>query len=115
MNYLWALPPGGPDGSGWALGRDIAINELIAVTARVPGVLSVNGVRLFRKDDSGGQWREIAEELALKRFQLPELMALDSRGGDDPPGIPPIANPDSGTGMPDGSTPVPVPVIPDLC
>ena len=112
--YLWALQPGGPDGTGWALGRDIAVNELMAVVARVPGVLAVNGIRLFRKDEASSQWGEIKQELALKRFQLPELMALDSRSGDDAPGIPAIADPNSGDST-DGITPVPVPVIPDLC
>ena len=116
LNYLWALAPGGPDGSGWALGRDIAINELSAVVARVPGVLSVNGVRLFHQGENK-KWSETKQTLALKRFHLPELMEVLSVAGDSDPDVPGIASdsPDSGSTTDDGSTPVPAPVIPDLC
>ena len=36
--FLWPLPPGGPDGSGWPLGRSITDRELEVAVARVPGV-----------------------------------------------------------------------------
>jgi len=117
LNYLWALAPGGPDNKGWELGRDISINELIAVVARVGGVLSVNDLRLFHQGSSG-KWLETTKTLELKRFQLPELMEILSSAGDsDTAGIPAIASdgPDSGSTTEDGSTPVPAPVIPDLC
>ena len=118
MVYLWALAPGGPDGSGWALGRDLSINELEAVVARVPGVLSVSGLRLFREDENASTWSETRQQLALRRYQLPELMEVATGVAGEAPGLPAIADPerpDSGATTPDGSTPVPAPVIPDLC
>ena len=36
-NYLWALPPGGPDGGGWPLGRAVAPDELRTQAGRVAG------------------------------------------------------------------------------
>jgi len=115
LNYLWSLAPGGPDRSGWAMGRDIAINELSAVTARVAGVLSVNGLRLFHQD-TGGAWAEPKQELALQRYQLPEVMEiLTSAGDQNTAGIPNVVSEQADDTLEDGSTPVPAPVIPDLC
>jgi len=116
--YLWTLAPGGPSRTGWPMGRDLVINELKAVAARVDGVLAVNGLRLFR-DYAKDDWAEVDSELALRRYQLPELMEVAAMASDDAQaGLPEIADPSSrysGGTTDDGSTPVPVPVIPDLC
>ena len=118
MIYLWSLAPGGPSQGGWPMGRDLVINELKAVVARVDGVLAVNGMRLFR-DHGKDDWAEVKTELALKRYQLPELMEVAASVSDEAsPDKPEIADPNSrysGGTTDDGSTPVPVPVIPDLC
>lgn len=47
--FLWVLPPGGPTGEGWPLGRPVSEQELEVVVARVSGVNGVRGVRLFQQ------------------------------------------------------------------
>lgn len=47
--FLWVLPPGGPTGEGWPLGRPVSEQELEVVVARVAGVNGVRGVRLFQQ------------------------------------------------------------------
>jgi hypothetical protein len=49
LHYLWSLPPHGPRGQGWPLGRRVEINELRTQAGRVAGVEAVNGLRLDRK------------------------------------------------------------------
>lgn len=116
LAYLWALPPGGPRGEGWPLGRAVEINELRTQAGRVPGVEAVNGVRLFYQDMQGGQWHELteAQALPLADYQLPELMAMNLEAGEGRPAPPggyaPGAAPAAG-----GQAAVPVPVIPDRC
>jgi hypothetical protein len=45
--WLWPLPPGGPSGQGWPLGRTVRDRELEVAIAQVPGVETITGVRLF--------------------------------------------------------------------
>jgi hypothetical protein len=45
--WLWPLPPGGPQGTGWPLGRALRDRELEVAIAQVPGVNTLSGVRLF--------------------------------------------------------------------
>lgn len=101
LSYLWTLAPGGPDGSGWPLGRDVPADELLTQAARTPGVLAVDGVTLYSKSAAG--WVP-ASTLVLKDWQVPA-----------PEGIG-VAS--------DGSSPAPpaeptggqlVPVVPDVC
>lgn len=120
LRYLWALAPGGPRGAGWPRGKAVEINELRTQAGRVEGVAAVNALRLFHLDPQGDgpAWRELtgAQALPLLDFQLPELMAVETRAGEDTPppprGFGPGAQPVGGAGGPQA---VPVPVIPDLC
>jgi predicted phage baseplate assembly protein len=115
--YLWPLAPGGPQGSGWPLGRAVNDRELEVVVSRVPGVDVVAPLNLFTRD--GQDWRPVPRgttcgpaELALEAWQLPELRAVvvaagtdspaDLRGADDP-----FADP--------GEVGVAVPVVPEVC
>lgn len=122
---LWPLPPGGGQGQGWALGRDVRDRELDVEISRVAGVLEVNGIRLFGK--AGGEgldaWRELprasqdgSQTLPLQSWQLPELLtALVVESGDET-GLESVP-----TSL--GSSPNPfavqqavaVPVVPEVC
>lgn len=118
LEYLWALPPGGPAGAGWPMGRALDREELRARAARVHGVLSVPGLRLFYRGDGDagpgtGDWQEVGESLTLKAYQLPDVMAADAHEGEGTAPAPAITQPTPGGH--DGAPAVAVPVIPDLC
>ena len=82
---LWPLPPGGIDGGGWPLGRDVREREIEVEISRVAGVLEVGGINLFRRADGvhGPEWRLLprntadpTQSLALEDWQLPELLSV---------------------------------------
>jgi hypothetical protein len=109
---LWPLPPGGPDGQGWPLGRMLDDRLIETAVARVPGVRNVAPVRMFTRSRRGA-WTAVAEDntgrgrFALERWQLPELAMLSVSVGDtSSPTLPPPGA--SGGG-------VAVPVVPELC
>jgi hypothetical protein len=107
-NYLWALPPGGPDGGGWPLGRTVVADELQTQAARVAGVLAADPVALYAQSGTG--WTAIAN-LALKPWQVPALQGVGvSTDGSGPP-APPAAGAASGT----AGAPVIVPYVPTVC
>lgn len=118
LRYLWALPPGGPRGAGWPRGKAVEINELRTQAGRVEGVEAVNALRLFYRttEQDPPSWRELTgvQALTLLDFELPELMAVSIRAGEDRPAPPRGFGPEAGAAA-DGPRPVPVPVIPDLC
>jgi hypothetical protein len=106
VDYLWPLPPGGPRGEGWPLGYSVDPDEIRTRAGIAPGVLAIEAVRLWLPDANGG-WRAApADGIALRRFQLPELVGLAA--GTAPPGPPPGA-PERGEG---GAA---VPFIPERC
>jgi predicted phage baseplate assembly protein len=74
--FLAPLPPYGPDGGGWPLGRTIRRAELEAVAVQVEGVefLEGDGLRLAVPDGAGG-WREVLT-VTLERWQVPELAEI---------------------------------------
>lgn len=118
---LWPLAPGGFDGSGWALGRDVRDSELRVEVARVPGVREVGGLRLFERVQlpGGDDWRPVAAsardgvpQLTLADWQLPELLSvLVIEGGaeDLPDHLRALPNPFA------DARAVAVPVVPELC
>lgn len=111
---LWALGPGGPDGSGWPLGKAIDDRLIEIAVARVPEVRTVAPVRLFRLSGSNA-WLPVNEDsagreiLPLSRWQLPDLVGLAVGEGEmaattlEPVQIEAV----------DGA--VAVPVVPELC
>jgi predicted phage baseplate assembly protein len=102
--YLAALPPAGPDGAGWTLGRTVRAAELEAVAVQVEGVEFVEGSSLARVVDD-----EVVptSEIGLARWELPELTSLTVvRGAALAPGAPYEA---------DGPDDVLVPLPPDVC
>ncbi|HJU03146.1 MAG TPA: putative baseplate assembly protein [Actinomycetes bacterium] len=72
--FLAPLPPYGPDGGGWPLGRTIRRAELEAVAVQVEGVEFLDGLRLAVPDGAGG-WTEVPT-VALERWQVPELTEI---------------------------------------
>lgn len=109
---LWPLPPGGPDGQGWPLGRMLDDRLIETAVARVPGVRNVAPVRMFTRTKRG-LWAPVAEDntgrgrFALARWQLPELAMLSvSVGETSSPTLPPPGAPGGG---------IAVPVVPELC
>jgi predicted phage baseplate assembly protein len=80
-HYLWSLPPDGPNGRGWPLGKAVRDRELEVVVARVEGVSTVPGINIFRREDDAWSRIERAQvcdsiELVLKPWQLPELLGV---------------------------------------
>ncbi len=119
---LWSLPPGGSEGQGWPLGREVRERELEVEVSRVPGVRTVNGIHLFERArlPQGDDWRMVplgsdqAHTLRLQPWQLPELLSIvvievdpDSRGAPD--NLRALPNP-----FADAQS-VAVPVVPEVC
>lgn len=120
--FLWPLLGGGPQRTGWPLGKAVEDRELELVVARVPGVQSLIGSRLniFVRNAAGDDWvmRERTDSSALitiplAKWQLPELLAVVAVADDAPPtdlrGVP---NP-----FLDGaaSGAVAIPIVPEVC
>jgi predicted phage baseplate assembly protein len=103
--FLWPLAPGGPELTGWPLGRPVREREVEVAVARVAGVSGVLGLNLFERN--GEQWRGTGE-LALAPWQLPELLSLVVLADREPPstlrGTP--------SAFPGG---IAVPVVPEKC
>ena len=102
--YLAALPPHGPDGAGWPLGRTVRRAELEAVVVQVEGVDYVNQLILAVPD--GTAYAEVPQ-LALARWELPQLVTLSVTSGD--------ALPAGQASQPAGPGAVIVPLPPDVC
>lgn len=110
IDYLWPLEPGGPLGSGWPMGRTVALDELRTQAGRVPGLLAADDVVLYRRTGTG--WTTLAGPLTLAAYQLPDLLGVtvavaSDTGGTTP--APPWTDADGSTGG------QPVPFIPDRC
>jgi hypothetical protein len=103
-SYLWPLPPGGPDGGGWPIGRTVAADELLTQAARVPGVLAADRVDLYAR--SGSAWT-LMSSVPLKPWQV---AALQGVAVGTPPPAPPADAPGGGTKGPNL-----VPIVPNVC
>ena len=105
--YLWALPPGGPDGGGWPLGRTVMPDELLTQAARVPGVRAVvPPATLYMQ--SGSSWVPVPS-VPLQAWQVPALQGVSvATDGSVPP---PPADATGGA----ASGPSLVPVVPKVC
>jgi len=113
LNSLWALAPGGFNGKGWPMGRELDTNELRTIASRSPDVLAVNHLRLYYQNiklisNEKKGWTEVVK-LPLSAFQLPELMAVHIEEGEQKPVAPEIVD------APPVTSAVAVPVIPDFC
>jgi predicted phage baseplate assembly protein len=103
--YLAPLPPFGPDGEGWPMGRSVRSAELEAVAVQVDGVQLVEDLLLGTVDDAGQA--SATTLVQLERWQVLEVVDLAVVTGQPLPlGEEPAPTP------PDR---VPVPVPPDVC
>jgi predicted phage baseplate assembly protein len=100
--YLSPLPPYGPDGGGWPLGRTVRRAELEAVAVQVEGVEYLVGLQLAEPDSAAP-----SELVSLQRWEVPKIVNLSVVAGPPlPPGVP-IQSP--------APTTTPVPLPPDVC
>jgi predicted phage baseplate assembly protein len=115
-NYLWPLAPGGPNATGWPLGRHVRSLELEVVVSQVPGVIEISGLDLYQPLNSG-EYQQLPVDasgksmLQLENWQLPEVLQVAVAVGPDGSGIQiPGMNP-----IVETETAIAVPVVPTVC
>jgi predicted phage baseplate assembly protein len=102
--FLAPLPPFGPDGQGWPLGRTVRRAELEAVAVQVEGVEFLEGLTL---GVPAGQGWQAVSRVDLPRWQVPRLTEITVVSGEPlPPGAAYPAAPD---GVAPGITTAPLP------
>lgn len=119
--YLAPLPPYGPDGGGWPLGRAVYGPELEAAALQVEGVLYVECLRIAQWDESTGQWSEASsdvspsagclprERIDLQPWEVPEVVEMTVVQG-------PALKPGDAVGaVTPPLVPIPIPTIPEEC
>lgn len=103
--YLAPLPPYGPDGGGWPLGRTVRRGELEAVAVQVDGVEFIEDDLLLGVPQETGV--DKVGKLELERWQVPQLVDITVVSG------PPLPLGDSYEPTPPEKIPVPLP--PEVC
>jgi hypothetical protein len=120
--YLAPLPPYGPDGGGWPLGRAVFGPEIEAAALQVEGVQFIECLRLAIWDDASSKWIEAAatatpdadgcpprEKIDLQPWEVPEVAELTVVQG-------PAMTPGQALGaVKPPLVPVPIPTIQDEC
>lgn len=109
--YLAPLPPYGPEGDGWPLGRAVMGRELEAAALQVEGVrFLTDDVRVATYDDASASWvrasADIVELLPWEVAELAEITVVDGPPLDPGEAIAPDL---------EGRVPVPIPVLVDEC
>jgi hypothetical protein len=105
--YLSPLPPFGPYGEGWPLGRVVHSAELEAAVLQVEGVEFLQGLDVATFNQSTASWD--AGKVSLELDELPWLLEVTVVEG-------PALTPGDAIGIPATNGPlVPVPVISDEC
>jgi len=117
--YLAPVPPYGPEGRGWPLGRRVVAGELEAAVAQVEGVEYVRNLRLAGWDAKTEAWVEVVADReadppieATIQLALDEVVELAEITVLDGPALKPgeqIATP------PLAKTPVPIPIERQEC
>jgi hypothetical protein len=105
--YLAPLPPFGPSGQGWPLGRRVHAAELEAAAHQVEGVEYLEGLELVGWDAAGNLFENT---INLNKNEVPELIGITVESGPitlDPGELLAPEEPDA--------TPVPIPVIREVC
>jgi hypothetical protein len=117
--YLAPLPPYGPAGEGWPLGRRVHGPELEAAALQVEGVEYLEGldVAWWQETAGGGAWK--TETVELLDWEVPELTEITVGPGLPLPvgqGVaPPVVPVDDGTGVPKTPVGVPIPTLREEC
>jgi hypothetical protein len=106
--YLAPLPPYGPSGEGWPLGRRVHGPELEAVCLQVEGVEYLEELKVAGWDDASGAWAP--GTVTLESYEVPELTEVAVVEGTQlPEPGQPIEPP------PTQALPVPIPIIKEEC
>lgn len=110
--YLAPLPPYGPDGHGWPLGRRVLARELEGAAMQVEGVDFIQRLRLDAASPAsgGGETWAATDVLQLQPWEVPEVAAITVV--DDATPLPP---PGTGLNPPPSKPAVPIPVMKDDC
>jgi hypothetical protein len=103
--YLAPLPPYGPDGGGWPLGRTVRRAELEAVAVQVDGVEYIEDDLLLGVPQ-GSAVNQVSK-VDLERWQVPQLVDITVVAG------PPL--PLGDTYEPPPPPKIPVPLPPEVC
>jgi len=107
--YLAPLPPYGPEGQGWPLGRRVHAPELEAAVLQVEGVqfVEADGVAVARLA-SGSLDSWVTGTVELGPNEVPVLAAITVVQG-------PRLEPGAAFTPPPSKTPIPVPTVPEEC
>lgn len=105
--YVSPLPPYGPEGAGWPLGRRVHGPELEAAALQVEGVEYLTGLEVARLS-ADGTW--LPGTVELQPWEVVELTAVAVAAGGAPP---PVG--EQPTPPPAPGTPLPVPVPSRVC
>jgi len=106
--YLAPLPPYGPAGEGWPLGRRVHGPELEAAALQVEGVEFLEDLAVAAWDDKSGAW--LPGTVELRPYEVPELADVTVADG--------LPLPAPGAGLVPGAPaglPLPFPVLRDEC
>jgi hypothetical protein len=106
QRYLSPLPPYGPLGRGWPLGRAVRDRELIAAVLQIDGIEYVEALRLAVQQ--GSNWAEM-DTVLLQPWEVVELVAVQVVEASQP--LPPPQS----LPLPPGGPAVAVPLVRDLC
>ncbi len=104
--YLAPLPPLGPAGQGWPLGRRVHGPELEAAALQVEGVEYLEGLDVAQRL-ADGAWAP--GTVVLAPYEVPELVGITVVAG------PPLEPGEGLEPLAPAHPPVPVPVIPTHC
>jgi hypothetical protein len=112
--FLAPLPPYGPEGGGWPLGRRVHGPELEAAALQVDGVEYLEGLRLAIEVTDGSGPARFEEQsdpptVLLAPYEVPSLVGITVVAG------PPLEPGESVEPAPPPQVPVPIPVERDVC
>jgi hypothetical protein len=106
--YLAPLPPYGPFGQGWPLGRRVHGPELEAAALQVEGVEFLEGLNVAGFNEKTQAWDPGSVDLAI--YEVAELAEITVLEGPPAPAGQAIAPPPG-----NGNVPVPIPIIRQEC
>jgi len=108
--YLAPLPPYGPDGHGWPLGRAVYGPELEAAALQVEGVELVEGLSVAAWNETTQTWDPPRREpVLLQAWEVPELSEITVVQGS------PLVPGEALGPVPPAKTPVPIPTLREEC
>lgn len=106
--YLSPLPPFGPEGTGWPLGRRVYGPELEAAALQVEGVEYLEGCEVATRD-AAGRWTPAPGGVRLRAHEVPELVRITVVQGT------PLVAGDPAEPPATDTVPVPVPTVRECC